>query len=307
MELLRSSDLALYEAKSSGRNGYRFYDAEFNIRIQRRKDIVRELRTAAATGGLEVHYQPVVNSVTGSTVGFEALMRWNHPVMGNIPPGVFIPIAEEAGLMTQLGAWVITRACEDLALLPSAIKMGINVSASQFRSPDLLAHIKDTIRRTGISPSRLVFEITESVLVSNPEIVRHLLEELCQLGARIALDDFGTGYSSLSYLQQFPITMVKIDRSFVAGMGYQKANQAVIRAVMGIGREMDIDVVAKGIETIDQVEALQSYGCHIMQGYYFGKARPLTDVIADIAIAQLSAGEPEPDYQARHALNMSQG
>ena len=295
VELLRNSDLALYEAKSSGRNGYRFYDAEFNIRIQRRKDIVRELRTAAAAGGLEVHYQPVVNSLTGSTVGFEALMRWNHPVMGNIPPGVFIPIAEEAGLMTQLGAWVITRACEDLALLPSAIKMGINVSASQFRSPDLLAHIKDTIRRTGISPSRLVFEITESVLVSNAEVVRYLLEDLRQLGAQIALDDFGTGYSSLSYLQQFPITMVKIDRSFFAGMGYQKANQAVIRAVMGIGREMDIDVVAEGIETIDQVEALQSYGCHIMQGYYFGKATPLTDIIADVAIAKLGAGTPGPD------------
>ncbi len=306
-ELLRNSDLALYEVKSSGRNGFRLYDTEMKIRTKHRKDIARELRKAAATGGLELHYQPIVNSVSGQTIGFEALMRWNHPVMGSIAPDTFIPVAEEAGLMTQLGAWVITRACEDLALLPSGLKMGINVSASQFRSPDLLAHIKDTIRRTGISPSRLVFEITESVLVSNAEVARYLLEDLRQLGAQIALDDFGTGYSSLSYLQQFPITMVKIDRSFVAGMGYQKANQAVIRAVMGIGREMDIDVVAEGIETIDQVEALQSYGCHIMQGYYFGKARPLTDVIADIAIAQLSADEPEPDYEARHDFNMSQG
>jgi diguanylate cyclase (GGDEF)-like protein len=303
--LLHNADLALYEVKSSGRNGYRLYDSEMNIRIQQRKDIVRELRTAAATDALEVHYQPVVNSDSGRTVGFEALMRWNRPAMGPIPPGIFIPIAEEAGLMTQLGAWVISRACEDLALLPPGIRMGINVSANQFRSPDLFAHIKDTIARTGIDPTRLVFEITESVLVSNADVARGLLENLRGVGAQIALDDFGTGYSALGYLQQFPITVVKIDQSFIAGMLDQKANQAVIRAIMGIGRDLDIDVVAEGVETIGQVEALQGYGCRFMQGYFFGKARPLTDVITDLAISKLNDDPPKPHPERAYAIKLS--
>ena len=287
-ELLRHSDLALYEVKSSGRNGYQFYNTEMKLRLQTRKDMASELRTAVASNRLEVHYQPVVDSKLDRIVGFEALMRWNHPSLGSIPPVVFIPIAEEAGLMTQLGAWVISRACEDLALLPGHLRMGINVSPSQFRSPELFTHIKDTIAKTGIAPNRLVFEITESVLVSNPDAARYLVEDLRGLGCQIALDDFGTGYSALAYLQQFPITVVKIDRSFVAGMQVQRANQAVIRAVMGIGRDLDIDVVAEGVETAEQVAALKSFGCHLMQGFYFGRPQPLTDVIADMALSSLN-------------------
>jgi EAL domain-containing protein (putative c-di-GMP-specific phosphodiesterase class I) len=179
------------------------------------------------------------------------------------------------------------------------------VSANQFRSPDLFAHIKDTIARTGIDPTRLVFEITESVLVSNADVARGLLENLRGVGAQIALDDFGTGYSALGYLQQFPITVVKIDQSFIAGMLDQKANQAVIRAIMGIGRDLDIDVVAEGVETIGQVEALQGYGCRFMQGYFFGKARPLTDVITDLAISKLNDDPPKPHPERAYAIKLS--
>ncbi len=291
-DLLRKSDLALYEVKSAGRNGYQIYSSELHAVLKRQKHLERELRAAAEAQAFELHYQPIVDSATNRVTGYEALMRWNHPTLGSVPPDVFIPIAERAGLMTRLGAWVIGRACEDLALLPPGLRMGINVSANQFRSPDLFDHIASTVARTGIDPRCLVFEITESVLVSNADVARHLLERLRRLGAQIALDDFGTGYSSLSYLQKFPLTVVKIDRSFAAGMFEQKASRAVIRAIMGIGRDLDFEVIAEGVETKEQIAALAQLGCRFMQGYYFGKARPLSDVVTDLALSQMNVAAP---------------
>ncbi len=293
-ELLRHSDLALYEVKSAGRNGYQIYSAELSSLLQRQKDLERELRSAAEAQTFELHYQPIVECRENRITGYEALIRWNHPVLGPIPPDVFIPLAERTGLMTDIGAWVISRACEDLALLPPGIRMGINVSANQLRSAGLFEHIATTIERTGVDPCCIVFEITESVLVSNSDGARSLLGRLRDLGAQIALDDFGTGYSSLSYLQKFPLTEVKIDRSFIAGMFEQKANQAVIRAVLGIGRDLDMEVVAEGVETDAQIQALSELGCRIMQGYYFGKAQPITDVVADLALKIMAVPAPEP-------------
>ena len=296
-ELLKSADLALYKVKSSGGNGWCLFDHELRESLLHRKAIESELRGAIACDELDLHFQPVVNAITGRTVGFEALMRWNHPQFGMVPPADFIPIAEQAGLMTELGAWVISRACEAAAVLPPPIKISVNVSASQFRSAGFFTHVKAELARCGIAPARIALEITESVLMSNEKVARDVLDALRDLGVKIAIDDFGTGYSSLSYLQHFPISVVKIDRSFVAGLMTQKANLAVIRAVMGIGRDLGINVVAEGVETAGQAAALEAEGCRFMQGYLFGRPKPLADAVTDLALAMLPRTEHRPQLK----------
>ncbi len=297
-ELLGNADLAMYQAKAAGRNGFRIFDFELRTDMQNRKELELELRRAIEIDQLELYYQPIVQAGSGKVEGYEALMRWNHPKRGLLPPAQFMPIAEDSGLMTELGNWAITRACQQAAALPEHIKVAVNVSPSQFRSASILVKLRNVLLETRLEPTRLVLEITESAILFDELIAARILKELQALGVLIALDDFGTGFSSLSYLQRFPFNKVKIDRSFVAGMLEQPANLAVIRAVLGIGRDLGIEVVAEGVETELQATALQREGCTLIQGYFYGKPKPYADIVNDLALAQLPSLQPSPgaDY-----------
>ena len=293
-ELLGNADLAMYQAKAAGRNGFRIFDFELRTDMQNRKELELELRRAIEIDQLELYYQPIVQAGSGKVEGYEALMRWNHPKRGLLPPAQFMPIAEDSGLMTELGNWAIARACQQAAVLPKHIKIAVNVSPSQFRSPSILVKLRNVLLETRLDPTRLVLEITESAILFDELIAARILMELQALGVLIALDDFGTGFSSLSYLQRFPFNKVKIDRSFVAGMLDQPANLAVIRAVLGIGRDLGIEVVAEGVETQFQATALLREGCELIQGYFYGKPKPYSEIVNDLAIAQLPALQPNP-------------
>ena len=293
-ELLSNADMALYQVKSRGRGGYRIFDRDLGSRTLQRKEIERELSIAVAHDELELHYQPIVECATGKIVSCEALMRWNHPRRGLLLPAQFLAIAEEAGLMPELGNWAIAHACRHAAILPPHIKMAVNVSPNQFRSSSILSELRRALDETGLDPKRLVLEITETAILSNEATAEKVLDELEAMGVLLALDDFGTGYSSLSYLQRFAFREVKIDRSFVAGMIELPANLAVIRAVLSIGRDLGIDVVAEGVETPSQVNALAREGCFLMQGYYFGKPKPYLEIVGDLAVQHLSQQLPGP-------------
>jgi diguanylate cyclase (GGDEF)-like protein/PAS domain S-box-containing protein len=288
-ELLANADLALYSAKLAGRNGFCLFDAEMRIASLRNKELEGELRAAIAGDELELYYQPIVDGSTGAVQAFEALMRWNHPTRGFMMPAQFILLAEEAGLMTELGNWAITRACEQAAVLPDNIQVAVNVSPNQFRSASIISHLRQVLAETGLDPARLILEITESVILSSEMIAERVMSELQFLGVQLALDDFGTGYSSLSYLQRYAFSKVKIDRMFVAGMLEQKANLAIVRAILSIGRDLGIGIVAEGVEKIEQAEALRDEGCVLMQGYLFGRPKPLNDIICDLAVQELAA------------------
>jgi diguanylate cyclase (GGDEF)-like protein/PAS domain S-box-containing protein len=288
-DLLANADLSLYSAKLSGRNGFCLFDSDLRIASQRNMELENELRAAIAGDELELYYQPIVNGSTGAVQAFEALMRWNHPSRGFMMPSQFIPLAEEAGLMTDLGNWAIRRACEQAAMLPDDIQVAVNVSPNQFRSASIIAHLRRALAETGLDPARLILEITESVILSSELIAERILSELQFIGVQLALDDFGTGYSSLSYLQRYAFNKVKIDRTFVAGMLEHKANLAIVRAILGIGRDLGIAIVAEGIEKIEQAEALRDEGCVLMQGFLFGKPKNLNDIICDLAVQELAA------------------
>lgn len=295
-ELLANADLALYHVKMSGRCGFRVFDAELRTQSQDTQEIAQELRAALTDDELELYYQPIVQGVTGEIEAYEALMRWNHPVRGLLAPSQFIQVAEDAGLMTELGNWSINRACQEAALLPEHIKVAVNVSPNQFRSASILSNLRNTLAETGLDPSRLILEVTETVILSSEIVAEKILAELQHEGVQLALDDFGTGYSSLIYLQRFRFNKVKIDRTFVAGMFELAANMAIVRAVLGIGRDLGISVVAEGVETQIQADELRREGCLSMQGYLFGKPMRFSDAVADLAVkalGRLNASAPE--------------
>ena len=306
-ELLSNADMALYQVKSKGGGGYRIFDRDLGTRTMQRKVIERELSVAVANEELELHYQPIVECATGKIVSCEALMRWNHPQRGLLLPAQFLAIAEEAGLMPELGNWAISHACRQAAILPAHIKMAVNVSPNQFRSSSILSELRRALAETGLDPKRLVLEITETAILSNEATAEKMLDELEAMGVLLALDDFGTGYSSLSYLQRFAFREVKIDRSFVAGMVELPANLAVIRAVLSIGRDLGIDVVAEGVETLSQVDALAREGCFLMQGYFFGKPKPYLEIVGDLAVQHLSQQLPDKDTAHAGISKMAQG
>jgi diguanylate cyclase (GGDEF)-like protein/PAS domain S-box-containing protein len=286
-DLLNSADLALYHVKSNGRNTWHVFDFSLKEVFNGRKSIERDLRQAIEAGTLELHYQPIVETGHCTTVRLEALMRWFDPDRGQVSPALFIPIAEESGLMPALGHWAIATAAEHARGLPETIRIAVNVSAIQLRSTKLVTQIEDVLASTGLDPSRLELEVTETAIMSSLTTAGQVINQLRQLGIHFALDDFGTGYSSLSYLQRFAFNTVKIDRSFVAGMREKPANLAVIRAVLSIGRDLGIDVVAEGVETEAQRDALVHEGCGLLQGYLFGIPRSYADTVSDLALRQL--------------------
>jgi diguanylate cyclase (GGDEF)-like protein len=268
--LLRDADIALYRAKAAGRDTWRFFRPEMNTEIQQLRHLEADLRRALAEEQFEIYYQPLVEARTQSLLGFEALLRWHHPERGMVPPTEFIPVAEKMGLIKAIGAWVLRKACADAVKWPENIKISVNLSSVQFVNGVLVREVEQALIATGLPANRLELEITESVLV------------------HVSMDDFGTGYSSLSYLRRFPFDKIKIDQSFVGTLGQEKSSIEIIRAVIGLGKALGMDVLAEGVETAEQLGILESEGCGQMQGYLFNKPRPVQDVQGIIA-ADLTA------------------
>lgn len=248
-----------------------------------------ELNRALNDGEFELYFQPIVEAASGRIGGFEALIRWAHPARGMVPPEEFITTAEQTGLIKDLGAWIIDEACRQLSViadrLPEVLKekpdffISINLSAKQFIFPDLLSHVVDTLSLHKLSPNNIEFEITESILMDNPDTAMVLLEKFKQLGFRIAIDDFGTGYSSLSYLHNFPIDTLKIDRSFVSSMQGNPTSQSIVHAIVGLAKAIDLIVIAEGVETEQQLDDLKRLNCDLVQGYHFYKPMSFTDAM----------------------------
>ncbi|WP_420102024.1 putative bifunctional diguanylate cyclase/phosphodiesterase [Bosea sp. (in: a-proteobacteria)] len=275
-DLLRHADTALYKAKAAGRNVLIFFNPAMAEEISERHDIETDLRQAIAERQLSLHYQPIIDLKTQKIVSREALMRWHHPVRGTVPAGIFIPIAEQSGLIGEMGDWAILQACRDAAGWDSDIGVSVNVSTLQFRDPrHLVETVKSALLSSGLASSRLTLEITESVLVDDSKQALSVLEGLRALGVSFALDDFGTGYSSLAYLSSYPIAQVKIDQSFARDVHLSEVSKAIIEAVCQLARRLQMTVVVEGIETDQQRIAVQLLGAQRAQGYLFGRPQPL--------------------------------
>jgi EAL domain-containing protein (putative c-di-GMP-specific phosphodiesterase class I) len=230
------------------------------------------------SGGLEIHYQPLVTLNSGEVSGFEALLRWPHSERGFIPPSEFIPIAEECGLIAPITDFVLHRACQDATTWPKKARLAVNMSPQRFRIGNVFQAVSEALKASGLEPERLELEITEALLLENSESVLSILHSIRSLGVRISMDDFGTGYSSLSYLRMFPFDKIKIDGSFVRGIGFGTESQAIIRAIMGLGSSLGMTITAEGIETESEQAFLRAVGCDEGQGFLYSKARPVGDV-----------------------------
>jgi predicted signal transduction protein with EAL and GGDEF domain len=280
-ELVRRADRALYRAKAAGRSSVCFFEPEMDARVERRMQIERELRSAVAADVIVPHYQPLVSLDGGNRiVGFEALARWESKSLGYIGPDVFIPIAEEIGLMPLVSRQLLRRACLDAAAWPSTFTLAFNISPVQLRDPTVGLRILSILAETGFSPHRLEIEITETALVENLAVAQAIIDELRAAGIRVALDDFGTGYSTLSQLLSFRLDKIKIDRSFVSRLNESSDGQVIVRAILGLAKGFGLTTTAEGIEDAVQLEYLKANGCTEGQGYLFSKAIPAADVAA---------------------------
>jgi diguanylate cyclase (GGDEF)-like protein/PAS domain S-box-containing protein len=271
--LLRKADTALYVTKDAGRKHYRIYSEDMNSRAEQRLETENELRRAIDRNELYLEYQPQLDLETRRMVGAEALVRWRHPVRGTVPPGEFIPIAEDSGLIIEIGNWVMETACRQYASwlaagLPAG-QISVNVSGHQFRHRAFVASVMGCLERSGLNPTRLELEVTETVIMQGSDHVLNKLRQLEELGVSLAIDDFGTGYSSLSYLKLFPLDRLKVDQAFVRGLPHDSGDSAIVRAVVGLGQNLDLNVLAEGIETQEQLDFLRNVGCHVGQGYFF--------------------------------------
>ena len=277
-QILKNADLAMYAAKSAGRRTYRFFEPAMDAQVKARRKLEMDLRQAITDGALEVYYQPCISLQDNEITGCEALLRWHHPERGMIPPAEFIPIAEDTGLINQLGEWVLTTACAEAATWPDHIKLAVNVSPVQFKSGTLALKIVAALAASGLAANRLELEITEAVLIRDDEAALAILHQLRGIGVRIALDDFGTGYSSLSYLQRFPFDKIKIDRCFVNDIAEPDGSSCIVQAVVNIAAERHMTTTAEGVETQQQQELLRALGCSEMQGDLFSPAQPAAEL-----------------------------
>ena len=282
--LLRNADTAMYHAKDHGRNHYQFYTESMNAEALRRLTLEQKLRRAIEENELELHYQPKISLADGSIRGFEALLRWRDPEIGTVLPGDFIPIAEETGLIVAIGEWVLREACRQISTWDAAdlprCPIAVNLSAQQFRNGHLAELVSRILDEAGVSPDRIQIEITESTLVADDASVVRELEALRARGVRVAIDDFGTGFSSLAYLRRLPVDILKIDRSFVSDIARDGGDAALVAAIVSMGRALQLELVAEGVETDEQRELLASWGCDEFQGFRFSPAVPASDVLA---------------------------
>jgi len=277
-ELLKNADLATYAAKAQGRGTYRFFEAEMDRRIRLRRAMELDLRHALGNGEFKLFYQPIVNLQSGAVTSFEALIRWQHPVRGLIPPGDFIPLAEELGLIVAIGEWVINRACADAATWADHIKVAVNLSPIQLINKGLVEVVTRALARSGLAANRLEFEITETVLLQNTGTTLATLHQLRALGIHFSMDDFGTGYSSLSHLRSFPFDKIKIDRSFVKDISGQTNSLAIIRGVTSLAHSLNIITTIEGVETEEQLDHVRPLGCAEIQGYLLSPPKSLEEI-----------------------------
>jgi diguanylate cyclase (GGDEF)-like protein len=282
-DLLKKADIALYAVKSAGRGGWRFFESAMEANAQARRMLEYDLRRALQAEEFELLYQPMIDLATNEINGLEALLRWNHPQRGTIAPMEFIPVAEEIGLIADIGEWVLDTACADAAGWPADVKVAVNLSPAQFKERRLVDVIKDAVLKSGLPAHRLELEITETVILQENQANLSVLQELRDLGMGIALDDFGTGYSSLSHLRAFPFTKIKIDKSFVMELGKKPDCSAIVRAVADLGRSLNVPTIAEGVETVAQLELVRAVGCQQAQGYLFSRPIPARDVANAIA------------------------
>ena len=291
--LMQNADLALYHAKVNGRKQTHFYDSSMSRELARKREIEAELRAAIMKDELSIFFQPIVDLETGRIKTFEALVRWFHPTKGELRPDEFISIAEDSGLIVTLGNWITVQAAKAAAQWPEDVTLAVNLSPLQIKAPGASLGIFNALREAGLAPERLELEVTESLFVDDSEATEVFISELAAKGVRFALDDFGTGYSSLGYIQKYPFSKVKIDRSFVSGPDVGRKTEAIIRAVAEMGAQLDMSIVAEGLEEIEQVKAVREAGCTLGQGYYFSRAVP------DYLAAMLLAQERESDQALR--------
>jgi len=276
--LLRNADIALYRAKDGGRRAFRFFEAAMDASLRERQALEKQLRDATARQEFVLHYQPLISAATGSVTGFEALVRWQHPERGLLPPSQFIPLAEDIGLIGDLGQWVLQQACLEAATWPEALNVAVNLSPDQFRQKTLALSVVAALDQSGLAASRVELEITESALLDNSEDTLAVLHQLRTLGVRIAMDDFGTDFSSLSYLRSFPFDRIKIDRSFILEINDKKECLSIVNAVAALGQSLGMATTAEGIETAEQLLLVQAQGCTELQGYYFNVPLPPAEI-----------------------------
>jgi diguanylate cyclase (GGDEF)-like protein/PAS domain S-box-containing protein len=297
--LLSNADAALYRAKADGRGVFRVFEASMDRELRERRNLQQDLRSALDNGELSLHYQPEAR-VSGEIVGFEALVRWHHARRGMVSPATFVPLAEENGLIIQIGEWVLRKACAEAASWPKPLQIAVNLSPVQFRHGDLPSLVHQVLIETGLNPARLELEITEGVLFDDLARATAILRRLKALGVKIAMDDFGTGYSSLSYLQSFPFDKIKIDRSFTSMVNKNVQSAAIIRAIVGLGRGLSVNIVAEGVETSEQLDFLRREDCNEVQGYFVGKPKPIEAYAAEV-------GRPAMARKARNASRAARG
>jgi len=277
---LKSADLAMYSAKSDGRGTYRMFDPEMDAIVQARRILERDMRTALAQDGFKLFYQPLVNLQTRKVTAFEALMRWQHPERGMVPPAEFIPVAEEMGLIVQLGEWALRQACAEAMEWSDGICVSVNLSPLQFSKGNLVSTVMNALASSRLPASRLELEITESVLLEKSERNLAVLNQLRDLGVRISMDDFGTGYSSIGYLRSFPFDKIKIDKSFVRDLLVDEGSLAIVRAIAALGVSFGMITTAEGVETEEQMRCLNLEGCIEVQGYLYSKPVPANEIVA---------------------------
>jgi len=279
----------MYEVKKNGKNSYRFFTSELDEHLHTKIELEADLRKAILREEFVLYYQPQIQTGTNKMIGVEALVRWNHPEKGILSPGVFIPIAEETGMIHEIGTWTLREACRQMREWHLAggplIPVSVNLSSQQFHQPNLIDYIREILEETGLEPKYLELEITESMMM-DAKVSKSILQELDDFGVKISLDDFGTGYSSLSYLKQFPIHKLKIDRSFIADITRNVNDQAIVSTIISMAKNLKMDVIAEGIETKDQLEFLTRNSCEEIQGYYFSRPLPAPQVEAAFFVPQ---------------------
>ncbi len=294
-QLTRNADLALYRAKSEGRGTLRFFEAGMDVRMQARRELEQDLRNALAADQFELHYQPVLNLARNDITGVEALVRWHHPERGMIPPGEFIPLAEEIGLILPLGEWAIREACRTAVTWPGSLRVAVNLSPVQFRNPGLVQVVVNALAESGLAPQRLELEITEGILLHDSKATLAMLFALREMGVRIAMDDFGTGYSSLSYLQTFPFDKIKIDRSFIKDITQATGSLNIVRAVAAMAKGLGMTTTAEGVETQAQLDAVKTEGCTEMQGFLLSRALPAPEIAKLLEAAEATRAADAQD------------
>ena len=304
-EIIRNADLALYSAKGSGRGKFRFYTSDLHSQVAEKRKLEDALRDALVEGQLRLEYQPLVDAKTEVVLGFEALMRWTHPEFGEIGPATFIPIAEEAHLISALGEWALRQACQDMALMPKSLRVAVNVSTAQFGNIEFPTIVASALAHAEVNPERLELELTESIFLSSGDATDRMFSALKKIGVRLALDDFGTGYSSLSYLKTAPFDKIKIDQSFIQDVTQSgNRNRAIVGAIVNLAEALGLDTTAEGIETFDQLDAMRALNVKQIQGYIYSKAIPLAEVLERVAAGEWKIKPDGNDFERSDRISM---